>query len=168
MKKLSILMICTANICRSPTAQGILRHLFSLKEINGLVTVDSAGTHIFQKGLPPDIRAQQTALQNGIDLSELRARKFRLKDFSTYDYILAMDNENYRILQDMCPEEHRHKISMVMEFAPESGVIEVPDPYFGNVAGFERVFNMLEVAMEGLIEHINYNEYLHIDESHMK
>lgn len=160
MKKFSILMVCTANICRSPTAHGLLRHLLNLKGLNGLIAVDSAGTHIFEKGLSPDVRAQRVALEQGIDLSDLRTRKIRLKDFATYNYILAMDNENYRILQKICPAEHGHKILMAMEFAPELGVIEVPDPYFGNIAGFERVFDMLDVAMKGLVKHIhNNNEY---------
>ncbi len=159
MKKFSILMVCTANICRSPIAHGLMRHLLDLKGLNDLVTVESAGTHIFQKGLSPDVRAQQVAGQYGIDLSDLRSRNIRRKDFSAYDAILAMDNENYRILQEICPEEHRHKISMVMEFAPETDVIEVPDPYFSNLAGFERVFSMLEVAMKGVVEHIHANDY---------
>lgn len=158
MKKFSILMVCTANICRSPVAQGLLRHLLDLKGLNDLVTVDSAGTHIFQKSLSPDVRAEQVAGLHGIDLSDLRSRNIRLQDFSEYDSILAMDNENYRFLQEMCPEEHRHKISMVMEFAPESGELEVPDPYFGNIAGFERVFSMLELATKGLLEHIHTND----------
>ena len=152
-------MVCTANICRSPTAHGLLRHLLDLKDLNGLVAVDSAGTHIFQKGQLPDVRAQQVAHEQGIDLSDLRSRKIRPKDFAVYDSILAMDNENYQILQQLCPAEHAHKISMAMEYAPESGVIEVPDPYFGNIAGFERVFEMLEDAMKGLVEHLHDNEY---------
>ena len=163
MKKISVLMVCTANICRSPTAHGILRHLLELKGLNRRVAVDSAGTHIFQKGLPPDIRAQQVALQHGIDMSDLRSRNIRPKDFSKYDHILAMDNENFQILQQVCPEEHGHKISMIMEFSNNSGVIEVPDPYFGNIAGFERVFDMLDVAMKGLIEHLHDNENRLID-----
>ena len=130
-----------------------------LKGLNDLITVESAGTHIFQKGLSPDVRAQQVAGQYGIDLSDLRSRNIRHKDFSTYDSILAMDNENYRILQQLCPDEYRHKISMAMEFAPQLGVIEVPDPYFGNIAGFERVFDMLDVAMKGLVQHLHNNMY---------
>ena len=151
-------MVCTANICRSPIAQGLLRHLLDLKGLNGLITVDSAGTHIFQKGLSPDVRAQQVAEQYGIDLSGLRSRNIRLQDFSTYDSILAMDKDNYRILQEICPEEHRHKISLVMDFAPQSAETEVPDPYFSNIAGFERVFSMLEVAINGVVEHIHTND----------
>jgi len=158
MKKFSILMVCTANICRSPIAHGLMRHLLDLKGLSDLITVESAGTHVFQKGLSPDVRAQQVAGQYGINLSDLRSRKIRRKDFSAYDAILVMDNENYHILQEICPEEHRHKISMVMEFAPESDVVEVPDPYFSNLAGFERVFNMLEVAIKGVVEHIHTKE----------
>ena len=158
MKKYSILMVCTANICRSPTAHGLLRHLIEIKDLNGLVAVDSAGTHIFQKGLPPDVRAQQVALEQGIDLGDLRTRNIRDKDFSTNDSILAMDSENYRILQQQCPAEHMHKISLVMEYAPQLGVNEVPDPYFSNIAGFERVFGMLEVAMHGLVEQLRIDQ----------
>lgn len=153
-------MVCTANICRSPVAQGLLKHLLDLRGLNDLVTVDSAGTHIIQKRLSPDVRAQQVAGLHGIDLSDLRSRNVRLQDFSKFDSILAMDNENYRFLQEMCPEEHRHKISMVMAFAPQSGELEIPDPYFGNIAGFERVFSMLELAMKGLLEYIQYNDNL--------
>jgi protein-tyrosine phosphatase len=162
MKKISILMVCTANICRSPIAHGLLRHLLDLEGLNRQVVVDSAGTHIFEKGLSPDVRAQRVALEQGIDLSDLRSRNIRHKDFSTYDSILAMDNENYRILQQLCPDEHSHKISMVMEYAPESGDFEVPDPYFGNIAGFERVFDMLDVAMKGLVEQLHDDENLRI------
>ena len=155
MKKISVLMVCTANICRSPIAHGLLRHLLKLKGLNGLVAVDSAGTHVFEKGLSPDVRAQQVARQYGVELSDLRSRKIRPKDFLTYDYILAMDHENFQILQERCPEEYVHKISMIMEFSPDSGVIEVPDPYFGNIAGFERVFSMLEISMKGLVEQLH-------------
>ena len=161
-------MVCTANICRSPIAHGLLRHLLDLQGLNELVAVDSAGTHIIQKGLSPDVRAQQVAGNNGIDLSDIRTRKIRLKDFSTYDSILAMDNENYRILQQLCPDEHSHKISMAMEYALESGVLEVPDPYFGNIAGFERVFSMLEIAMKGLAEHLHDDENLRIEGNYIK
>ena len=162
MNKISVLMVCTANICRSPTAHGLMRHLLELKGLNGWVAVDSAGTHIFQKGLSPDVRAQQVAKQHGIDLSDLRSRNIRPKDFSKYDHILAMDNENFQSLQEKCPEEYVHKISMIMEFSPDSGVIEVPDPYFGNIAGFERVFSMLEISMKGLVEQLHDDENLRI------
>jgi len=168
MKKFSILMVCTANICRSPIAHGLMRHLLDLKGLNDLITVESAGTHIFQKGLSPDVRAQQVARQYDIDLSDLRSRNIRPGDFSTYDAILAMDNENYRVLLEVCPDEHRHKISKVMEFAPEADVIEVPDPYFSNIAGFERVFNLLDAAIEGLLEHLHDIESIRIDEDLMK
>ena len=161
-------MVCTANICRSPTAHGLLRHLLDLKGLNGHIIVDSAGTHIFQKGLPPDVRAQRVALEQGIDLSDLRSRNIRPKDFSTYDYILAMDNDNFQILHGICPEEHGHKISMIMEFSPDSGAIEVPDPYFGNISGFERVFSMLEMAIKGLVEQLHDDENLRIDGSLIK
>ena len=156
-------MVCTANICRSPIAHGLFSHLLDLQGLNELVAVDSAGTLIIQKGLSPDVRAQQVAGDYGIDLSNLRSRNIRQKDFSAYDSILAMDYENYQILQQLCPPELGHKISMVMEYAPEKDVLEVPDPYFGNIAGFERVFDMLEVAMKGLIEHLHDNQNRLID-----
>ena len=158
MKKFSILLVCTANICRSPIAHGLLRELIDLNGLNKTVVVDSAGTHIFQKGLAPDVRAQRVALEQGIDLSDLRSRNIRQEDFSTNDAILAMDNENYRILQQLCPAEHMHKITMVMEYAPELGVGEVPDPYFSNIAGFERVFDMLEAAMHGVLEQLSNDQ----------
>jgi protein-tyrosine phosphatase len=154
MKKTSILLVCTANICRSPIAHGLLRELIDLNGLNKTVAVDSAGTNIFHKGLAPDVRAQRVALEQGIDLSDLRSRNIRQEDFSTNDAILAMDNENYRVLQQLCPAEQIQKISLVMEYAPQLGVNEVPDPYFSNIAGFERVFGMLEVAMHGVVEQL--------------
>ena len=158
MKKVSILLVCTANICRSPTAHGLLRDLIDLNGLQGSVAVDSAGTHIFQKGLAPDVRAQRVALEQGIDLSDLRSRNIGQEDFITNDAILAMDNENYRVLQQQCPAEYMHKISLVMEYAPQLGVGESPDPYFSKIAGFERVFGLLEVAMHGVVEQLRNDQ----------
>lgn len=155
MKKVSVLMVCTANICRSPAAQGILKQLLESELLDGVVEVDSAGTHVFQAGHRPDPRSQKTALQSGIDLSGLRARMVRPDDFARYDYILAMDENNLRHLEKNCPGEFRYKLSLILEFAPELGMREVPDPYFGNLSGFERVFEMLETASRGLVQQLH-------------
>lgn len=122
--------------------------------MDGVVDVSSAGTHVFQAGHRPDPRSQKIALRSDIDLSRFRARMVHPEDFARSDYILAMDEKNLRYLEEICPGEFRHKLSLIMGFAPELGVGEVPDPYFGNLSGFERVFEMLETAARGLVQQL--------------
>jgi len=154
MKKIKVLFVCMGNICRSPTAEGVFRHLIAEQGLSADVETDSAGTHAYHVGEPPDRRAQSTALNRGLDISDLRARSVKSNDFDYYDYILAMDNDNkMRMLQD-CPEEHQSKLSLFLDFAPELKITEVPDPYYGGNKGFERVFDMVEAASIGLISDI--------------
>jgi len=142
------------NICRSPTAQGIFRGLVSEAGLGDRVLIDSAGTHAYHVGKPPDPRAQETAQRRGLDLSDLRARAATLHDLERFDYILVMDRENLRDLLAVCPPAVGSKIRLLMDFAPDLRVREVPDPYYGGPSGFERVFDIVEAAVAGLLEHI--------------
>jgi len=149
-----VLFVCMGNICRSPTAQGVFRKLVREAGLEDAVEVDSAGTHAYHVGNAPDPRAQQTARGRGLDLSDLRARQIRQEDFAHFDYILAMDEDNFYALSLICPAEHQGKLRLLMEFADHWGEREVPDPYYGGDQGFERVFDMVEAACRGLLDEI--------------
>jgi len=142
------------NICRSPTAHGVFRKLVTEEGLVESIEIDSAGTHAYHVGKPPDRRAQSTATRRGIDLADLRARQVEMEDFHHYDLVIAMDRDNYGILIDLCPVEHGHKVRLFMDYAPDWDAREVPDPYYGGDSGFERVFDMVEAASHGLIEEI--------------
>ncbi len=154
MKKVSVLFVCLGNICRSPTAEGVFRHLIRQEGLDELILTDSAGTHAYHVGEQPDRRAQATARNRGIDLSDLRARKALVEDFEKFDYVLAMDSENYHNLCNICPPEHAGKLKKFLEFAPHLNRSDVPDPYYGGPQGFEQVFDMVEHASHGLLEDI--------------
>jgi protein-tyrosine phosphatase len=147
-----VLLVCMGNICRSPTAEGVLRHILRIKGLDGEIKVDSAGTHSYHSGEPPDRRAQLAARRRGIDLSKLRARRVEVSDFERFDLILAMDRDNLRSLEKICPDEHRPKLGLFLRYARQSRVDEVPDPYYGGDAGFELVVDMALDAAEGLID----------------
>lgn len=149
-----VLFVCMGNICRSPTAQGAFEHLVSEAGLDERIVVDSAGTHAYHVGEPPDRRSQQTALARGVDLSRQRARQVASPDFADFDYVLAMDRQNLSALLRMCPADHRHKVRLFLEFAAELGEEEVPDPYYGGPRGFEHVFDLVEAAAWGLLEDI--------------
>jgi len=117
------------------------------------VQVDSAGTHAL-KGQRPDPRGQKVAGRKGVELKSMRARQFTQTDFVAHDLILCMDRKHHSALLEKCPEEYKHKVGLIMDFAPLLEEEEVPDPYYGNVAGFERVAGLLEMAVEGVIEKI--------------
>jgi protein-tyrosine phosphatase len=142
------------NICRSPTAQGVFRHLVEQAGLNQRIDTDSAGTIDYHAGKPPDRRARETAVKRGLDLSDLRARQVKAKDFERFDYVLAMDRDNYADLEAICPPGQEGKLHLFMDFAPQLDSREVPDPYYGGPAGFERVFDMVEEAAAGLLERI--------------
>lgn len=154
MKKIRVLFVCMGNICRSPTAHGVFRSLVVREDLQSSIIVDSAGTHAYHVGEPPDRRAQQTAHQRGIDLADLRARRVTAEDIVGNDYVLAMDQENYQHLSTLCPPGLESKIALFLDFAPGSRGREVPDPYYGGPSGFERVFDMVEEAAEGLLADI--------------
>lgn len=148
---MKILIVCTGNICRSPTAEGVLRH-FAEKE-NLPVQVDSAGTHDYHVGEAPDRRATAHARRRGYDISGLRARRIEPRDFEKFDLVLAMDCGHLGILERLSPPQHRHKLRLLLEFSglPDG---EVPDPYYGGPEGFERVLDMVEAASRGLVDHV--------------
>ncbi len=155
MKKVSVLFVCMGNICRSPTAHGVFRKMVEDEGLVEQIGIDSAGTHSYHVGSPPDQRAQQTALQRGLDMSDLKARKAKPIDFERFDLILAMDRDNFAILEDFTNDSNRDRLHLFMEFASEHWrTREVPDPYYGGQNGFETVFDMVEDGSRGLIRHI--------------
>ncbi len=153
-----VLFVCMGNICRSPTAQGVFRDLIEREGLSHLITTDSAGTIDYHIGKAPDRRARETAQKRGLDLSDLRARQAVASDFEKFDYVVAMDHENYEHLQELCPEGQAEKLHLLMDFAPHLNLQEVPDPYYGGPAGFERVFDMVEEASAGLLNKIRQQD----------
>lgn len=146
------------NICRSPTADAVFRHFVKEADADHLIEVDSAGTHAYHIGNPPDHRAQQTASKRGYRMHDLRARAVEAKDFEEYDYILAMDKENLALLHQRSPQQHLNKIKLFMQYSQNSELAaEVPDPYFGGSQGFELVLDMVEDASRGLLAHLRTN-----------
>ena len=154
---LRILFVCMGNICRSPSAEGVFLKVVAEKGLSSKVEVHSAGTHAYHVGEPPDERSAEAALRRGVDISRQRARHVHVNDFETYDYILAMDKANIAKLMAICPEEHQHKVKLFLEYAVDSPVEEVPDPYYGGPDGFERVLDLIEAASEGLMQDILLN-----------
>jgi protein-tyrosine phosphatase len=142
------------NICRSPTAHGVFRDLVNAAGLEEKIEVDSAGTHAYHVGSAPDRRAQATALDRRVDLSDLRGRQVEADDFLNFDYILAMDAENLDNLRQICPAEAHEKLRLFMDFAPDYGMSEVPDPYYGGDRGFDQVIDMIEEASKGLMTDI--------------
>lgn len=149
--KVRILFVCMGNICRSPTAEGVARAHFERAGLGKRVEIDSAGTHAYHCGDPPDPRTQKAAARRGYDLSRLRARRVKEADFLRFDLILAMDRDNLAALRKACPTELHGKLRLLLEYAPEAGGGEVPDPYYGGPDGFERVLDLIEAAAGGLV-----------------
>ncbi len=149
-----VLFVCLGNICRSPTAEGIFRDLLAQHHLTAAVETDSAGTHAYHVGSPPDRRAQEEALRRGIDISDLRARQIRLSDFDYFDWIIAMDSDNYSVLMAECPTPVQGRVHRLLDFAPDAGREDVPDPYYGGVDGFRQVFDLVEHGCSGLLRTI--------------
>lgn len=141
------------NICRSPTAEGVFRHLAETAGLGPALLVDSAGTHGAHAGELPDPRSRAVAARRGYDLANLRARKVHPDDFARFDLILAMDGYNLQYLRAICPPDSQHKLRLLLEFSRRFPVADVPDPYYGGAAGFERVLDMVEDAGHGLLQH---------------
>ena len=148
----AILLVCTANICRSPMAEVLLREKLKRLGLHRKIKVDSAGTHATQVGHPADPRAREVCAREGIDLRKCRARQVKEKNFLRFDYILAMDELNYQWLLEACPETHRERISQLGAWIPQGAVVDIPDPYYGSLAGFELVLSMLHDAIDGFLD----------------
>ena len=155
MRPVKVLFVCMGNICRSPTAEAVFRHYVEEAQLGRLILADSAGTHDYHVGAPPDERAQAAAARRGYDLSALRARQVTRKDFLEFDYLLAMDEVNLKALRRLCPAEHHEKLQLLGEYC--SGAIAgcaVPDPYYGAEEDFEHVLDLTEEAAQRLLRHI--------------
>lgn len=146
------------NICRSPTAEGVVRARLE-RTVSKLgpgieIELDSAGTHGYHVGQPPDRRAVDAARRRGIDLSTIRSRKVTDEDFEAFDLILAMDRDNLAHLEELCPPDLKNRLGLYMAFAADAALDEVPDPYYGGLNGFDRVLDLVEEAADGLVEEI--------------
>jgi protein-tyrosine phosphatase len=160
----AVLFVCMGNICRSPTAEGVFRHHVIQAGLESAMVIDSAGTHAYHVGEPPDKRSMAAALRRGYDLSAQRARHVCPVDFEQFDFILAMDRDNLALLQAECPPAYQAKLQLFLSYATDPQqplgqgqglrTREVPDPYFGGADGFERVLDLIEDASRGLLGHI--------------
>ncbi len=149
-----VLFVCMGNICRSPTGQGVFEKVVADAGLSHVISIDSAGTHSYHVGHPPDPRAQEAALKRGVDLSTQRARRVSEADFFEFDYVLAMDESNYADLSELATPDTKQRLHLFLSFAPHLNKREVPDPYYGGTQGFERVLDLIEEAAEGLLAHI--------------
>ena len=150
--KISVLFVCMGNICRSPTAEGVFRKLVIDADLDADIAVDSAGTHAYHINEPPDRRARAAAERRGFPMDNIRARRVSSEDYERFDYILAMDEDNLSMLKNDAPEHHQEKVMLFLEFAEASRETEVPDPYYGGDAGFERVLDLVEEASWDLLQ----------------
>lgn len=154
---ISVLFICTGNICRSPTAEGVFRKLVDEsvaagKISAGVINIDSAGTHGYHVGSPPDARAIEHAARRGVDIAQLRGRQVTNSDFERFDYVLVADQLNMRFLQRMCSNKFQHKLEYLLDYAADDTQFEVPDPYNGEAADFETALDLIEQGCQGLLD----------------
>jgi protein-tyrosine phosphatase len=154
MKTVSICFVCLGNICRSPTAEAVMRAQVNAAGLADRILIDSAGTGDWHIGKAPDDRAQRAGRTRGYDLSALRARQVVEADFDRFDLLLAMDEANLLNLRRLSPPERRERVRLLMEFAPLAEQREVADPYFGGNEGFEAVLDQVEAACAGLLDHL--------------
>ena len=154
-----VLFVCMGNICRSPTAHGVFQALVEDHDLGASIQVDSAGTHSYHVGNPPDLRSQATAKARGVDLSGLRARRFESGDFIEFDYLLGMDNANLADMLAIKPDDASTRAQLMLEYSGNFKQREIPDPYFGN-DGFELVFEMIDDAARGLLQEIRRQHQL--------
>jgi protein-tyrosine phosphatase len=154
---IKVLFVCTGNICRSPTADGVFRHIVAAEGLAAEMECDSAGTHGYHIGEAPDPRTVKAAKARGFDLSALRARRVTREDFQKFDLILAMDQGHHAHLEAMRPEGARAEVKLFLAYHPAGKTKDVPDPYYGGPEGFEEVLDMVEAASRGLIAHLRKN-----------
>ena len=153
MKPIRVLFVCMGNICRSPTAHGVFQSLVDSARLGDSILVESAGTHSYHVGSPPDPRSQATARSKGVDLSSLRARRFVSGDYHQFDYLIAMDRGNLADMQAIRPADSNKSAELMLRYSDRFRQKEVPDPYYGD-GGFEEVFDMIDDASRGLLRHI--------------
>jgi len=154
MKNVSVVFVCLGNICRSPTAEGVFRAQVAERGLDKFIHIDSSGTSDWHIGQPPDSRASAEASKRGFDISMLRARQATSSDFSKFDFVIAMDNENYTNLSMLANPEQQARLHLFLDFANNVNESEVPDPYFGSTGGFPHVLDLIENASDGLLDHI--------------
>jgi protein-tyrosine phosphatase len=148
---MKVLFVCMGNICRSPTAEAVFRQVVAAAAPEGDWHIDSAGTHAYHVGEPPDPRSIAAARRRGVDMSRLRARVFERDDFDRFDLVLAMDEDNLAHLAALRPTGARAELRLLLDYAPDAGRRSVPDPYYGGTSGFEDVLDLVELAAEGLL-----------------
>lgn len=149
-----VLFVCTGNICRSPTAEGVFRELVRHENLHGRVFADSAGTHGYHVGEAPDRRSQSAAARRGYDLTSLRARQITASDLVEFDYLLAMDRGHLASINATAPTRSRSHVSLLMDFSRHHQGEDVPDPYYGGSRGFEHVLDLIEAGTAGLLAEI--------------
>ena len=150
--KTKVLFVCMGNIGRSPTAEGIFRSIVLKQELSDFFEIDSAGTHAYHIGNPPDTRSQLTARKYDVDLTNQRARQVHESDFYYYDHIIAMDTDNIEILRSICPANSQSQIKLLLDYRPDSSFPSVPDPYFEGK--FDEVFEMVHSACTSFLENL--------------
>ncbi len=148
---IKVLFVCTGNICRSPTAEGLFRHMLEINGLTETIAADSAGTHGYHVGEPPDARSIKAAAARGIDIGAQRARRVRPEDFNAFDMILAMDRGHLAHLKALQPPSTRAEVNLFLDFHPSNKLKDVPDPYYGGENGFEEVLDLAEAACTELI-----------------
>ena len=154
---INILFVCMGNICRSPSAEGFFARALEQSTCRDLVSIDSAGTHSYHVGHAPDTRAVDTALNFGVNIAHLRARKVSARDFHNFDLIVAMDHSNFEDLRSIQPSDSTAKLTMMMKYHPQADPAEVPDPYYGGIDGFTHMCELLDLATAGLLQEVEEN-----------
>ena len=151
---IQVLFVCTGNICRSPTAEGVFRGLVAQAGLGDQVAAGSAGIIAYHVGEAPDARAHEAAARRGYDLGGQAARQITRRDFDAFDYVIALDQGHHRQLLALKPEDAPARLRLLLEYAPKLGILDVPDPFYGDAAGFERAIDMIEAGAAGLLESI--------------